>query len=186
MLFQKKSAFLLLTIFIIFYSICTCWTTPETVHHSIACAHGNVSIIKEHKEILVSDDKSFGGHVSLESWLEYTLMPEIIKQTGATHIDHLIVSSSNARTFTALKNTLQRFCIRNLYLPGWQGRIPNHHYRTYRELKREAERQKCNLFFIHKKKRIVNNWYQLTPTGYRNKDKYKLAQFKLCPFKNKK
>ena len=73
---------------------------------------------------------------SYESWISYTLLPEIIQKTGRMDIDHLIVFKLNSRILDALQFLATKITIKNIYLPWWQGKIPPFAWRSYVKLKK--------------------------------------------------
>jgi hypothetical protein len=73
---------------------------------------------------------------SYESWISYTLLPELVQKTGTMSIDHLIVVKFNKRILDALQFFATKTTIKNIYLPVWKGKIPPFAWRSYVGLKK--------------------------------------------------
>jgi len=73
---------------------------------------------------------------SYESFISYTLLPEIIQKTGQMSIDHLIVFKFNQRLLNALQFLATKITIKNIYIPAWRGRIPQFAWSSYIQLKK--------------------------------------------------
>ena len=169
----------LIILVVLFYGICALSGTPEIVHSELACSKGIVSVIKDNSEVIVYEQNGFGRTATLESWLEYTLMPEVIKKTGKTSIDHFAVSSVNVRTLRAIKKFTSTVPVRTLYIPGWQKIIPSRLYAAYQELKWVCKKNNTKLVYVHNRDRTINDRYLLQSNGYKDKEDYQIAQFSL-------
>ena len=88
---------------------------------SIDCNKGTVHIFKHNNQIVIIDPGVIGRRLSAPSWCEYTLMPALAKQLGTNTIDHLIVLQPNRIIFEVLINLQEKICIKNIYIPFWQG-----------------------------------------------------------------
>ena len=76
-------------------------------HVTIMQGAQKMHIIKTHGKIYAFDCGALGARPSSQSWIEYTLMPTMIKTIGATHLDMLILCKSNSRTQQAAQNLMQ-------------------------------------------------------------------------------
>lgn len=167
----------LLILAVAFYSIGAWWKIPEEVTSTLGVGHGSIILLKRHKEVMVIDDGSLSRQTSLESWFEYTLIPEVLKKTGSSTIDHLVITSNCERVFKALKNSLVRLSVKNIYLPGWKGMLPARHYYAYKDLKKAAEQKKCSLVFMFECPRSISSFGVLKPQGWCAKPGYESMQF---------
>ncbi|MBP6870093.1 hypothetical protein KBC04_04375 [Candidatus Babeliales bacterium] len=64
-------------------------------------------LIKARGKVYAFDCGALGARPSSLSWIEYTLIPTVIKAIGATHIDALILCKSNSRTAQAAKECMK-------------------------------------------------------------------------------
>jgi hypothetical protein len=92
-----------------------------------------------------------------ESFISYTLMPEIIKQTGSMHIDHLVICKFNKRILDAVQFLATKMYIKNLYIPAWQGRIPPFAWRSYATLKKTIVANNGTIKSISYKKQLTHD-----------------------------
>ena len=116
----------------------------------IACNKGNVHIIQRENHLIVIDPGVIGRRLSAPSWCEYTLMPALAKQCGTHTIDHLIILQPNRIIFEALLSLQEKICIKNIYIPFWNGQMPSFWLRNFMKLKHACYKNNCNLIRIGK------------------------------------
>ena len=121
---------------------------PLTSINTLACNKGHITIIKAHNQLIIIDPGVIGRRLSAPSWCEYTLLPHLAKQYGANSIDHLIVLQPNRIIFDALASLQEKICIKNLYLPLWEGQLPFYWWRSYSILRKQCSAKQCKLIRI--------------------------------------
>lgn len=99
--------------------------------NSVAFNNDEVPILHYAQKTVVIDSGVIGKRASAVSWVNYTLVPELIKKTGRLIIDHLIVMQPSIRTFEALAALSVKVQIKNIYLPVWSGAMPRGIWRHY-------------------------------------------------------
>lgn len=124
------------------------------VIQKIPCNKGEITLINHNNAVIVIDPGYLASKPSYESYISYTLLPEIIQRTGKLQIDHLIVFKFNKRILDALQFLATKLTIRDLYIPAWRGRIPSFAWRSYVKLKRTIAEQNGRIFSISYKKRL--------------------------------
>ena len=133
---------------------CAYLAVPAYSHDSIVtidCNKGRVHILKHSNRIIVIDPGVIGRRLSAASWCEYTLLPALAKQLGTNTIDHLIILQPNRIIFDALISLQEKICIKNIYIPFWQGDMPSFWLRSFMALKRNCQKYNCNLVRIGNK-----------------------------------
>jgi hypothetical protein len=120
----------------------------------IPCNKGEITLINHNNAVIVIDPGYLASRPSYESYISYSLLPEIIQRTGKLHIDHLIVFKFNKRILDALQFLATKLTIRDLYIPAWRGRIPGFAWRSYVKLKRTIAENNGRIFSISYKKRL--------------------------------
>lgn len=130
---------------------------------SIDCNKGTVHIFKHNNQIVIIDPGVIGRRLSAPSWCEYTLMPALAKQLGTNTIDHLIVLQPNRIIFEALINLQEKICIKNIYIPFWQGEMPSFWVRSFMALKRSCQKHACTLIRLGNKPITISNCTTITP-----------------------
>jgi len=105
---------------------------------TIACNNHRdaLTLINHHNTRILIDPGFIAARPSFESTISYTIIPELIKKTGNTTIDHLVVYKINKRVFDALTFLATKITIKNLYLPWWTGKIPPFAWQSYVALKK--------------------------------------------------
>ncbi len=104
------------------------------VASGVACVTYNTEelpILHYAQKTVVVDPGIIGKRASAVSWVNYTLVPELIKKTGRLIIDHLIIMQPSIRTFEALVALSAKVQIKNIYLPFWKGTMPRGIWRHY-------------------------------------------------------
>lgn len=132
---------------------------PYTEHNiitTIPCNKGQITLINNNT-LTVIDPAFIASRPNYESFISYTLVPEIIQKTGAMQIDHLIVCKLNKRILDAIQFLATKMLIKNLYIPAWKGRIPPCAWRSYVSLKKTIAAHKGNIKSISYKKQIDHN-----------------------------
>lgn len=142
--------------------ICTCTALKFfpyrcDVIQKIPCNKGEITLINHNNAIILIDPGYLASKQSYESYISYTLLPEIIQRTGKLHIDHLIIFKFNKRILDAIQFLSTKLTIRDLYIPAWRGRIPSFAWQSYVKLKRTISEQNGRLFSISYKKRLHLN-----------------------------
>ena len=98
---------------------------------SIPCNKGSVTLIHVENQLILIDPGVIGQRISAPSWIEYTLMPDIIKTTGKTEIDLVIVLQPSLMTFQAMQTLVSKMRVHTLYLITWQGTAPKNWWRSF-------------------------------------------------------
>lgn len=125
-------------------------TTIET----ITCNRGEITLINHHDTLIMIDPAFIALKPSYESWISYTLIPEIIQKTGRMSIDYLIVFKFNKRLLDALQFLATKIIIKNIYIPAWKGRIPSFAWYSYAQLKKTVTAYDGKIMSVSYNKKI--------------------------------
>lgn len=146
-LFYKKTGSLHRSI-ISFISILLCfmlyaqYIQPTRNYLTPACNAGVVHIIQTpHRLTVVDPGGAIGQRASSMSWVQFTLVPYIIKQTGKTTIDHLVLLEPGTFLLQAITQLTRCITVKNLYLINWQGSLKKSGRKAYFGLKRSVQEQ---------------------------------------------
>lgn len=120
-------------------------STPHDLCSSISCNGGQVHVIYSNKKTVIIDPGVIGKRISAASWVEYTLIPEIIKLTGSTTIDHFIMLQPSQMTFEAATTLCSKMIVGTIYLPCWEGTLNKSGWRAFFNLKRCASERGCSI-----------------------------------------
>ncbi len=124
---------------------------------TIACNKGQVTLIKHGNTLSMVDPGYIASRPNYESFISYTLLPEIVQKTGSLTIDHLVICKFNKRVLDAVQFLATKMYIKNLYIPAWQGKIPPFAWRSYVDLKRTILAQNGTIKSISYKKQLNND-----------------------------
>lgn len=91
-------------------------SVPATIT-SIPCNKGYIILINAYNKLLLIDPGVLGQKLSTPTWVEYNLVPSIIKSTGRTSIDGVILLKPNATTIKAFNAFRLSLAVGDVYLP---------------------------------------------------------------------
>ena len=168
--FYKPSYFVLITIIVIaflimqhkrlgrlFPSICALFcllfistgylisTRPHNKKHIIECGRRKVTVIVKDKSIELHDNGALAAKLSPDSWVQYTFLSELTKKTGATHIDHVIITNPGALTFQALTVLCNHIIVKKISIPYFTKELSKYGWRNYFEFNRVVKKEKIKL-----------------------------------------
>jgi len=123
----------------------------------ISCHKGEITLINRDNTFIMVDPGYMASRPSFESFIAYTLLPEIVQKTGKLSIDHVIVFKFNKRILDALGFLATKISIKNVYIPYWQGKIPRFAWQSYAKLKRTIVENDGKIHSISYKKQIHKN-----------------------------
>lgn len=129
---EYRVSALAMLLFISIATLRTCFMQYPRIL-TLECGNGSVIIIKtDQKTILI--DCGYLKRVK-DDWIEYTLMPALIKNFGAVHLDQLIEMYISTNTFNALHTLLKHVSVNELYMIYWHGQSHESLLRAYGRLK---------------------------------------------------
>jgi len=107
------------------------YTSKQEPVTSIACNNGHVHILYTDKQTVLIDPGVLGARISSASWVEFTLVPTMIKMTGQTTIEHLVLLQPSQLTFDAIRALCNACRVKRIYMPLWQGPMTQGQKRSY-------------------------------------------------------
>lgn len=117
----------------------------------IECHTKQVIGLYADKQLVLIEPGACGRLKSAQSWIDYTCMPAIIKASGATRIDHLIICQPGQRIFETMCALLTKMAVSHLYLIVWDGTLSKKTWASYFKLCSTAKEQGCTITRIGKK-----------------------------------
>lgn len=109
---------------------------PKNNYYNLHCNKGTVHIFQKSNTITVVDPGYLGSRGSSLSWAQYTLIPYLLKKTGSTVIDHLILLKPGTFLFQAVTQLTRCITIKNVYLILWEGPMNKNGLYAYSLLKK--------------------------------------------------
>lgn len=124
---------------------------PANNYWPISCNNGTIPIIQSNNKITVIDPGFIGQRTSATSWVQYSLVPHLIKQSSKNTIDHLILLKPGTFLFEAIEQLCRCATIKNIYLVYWQGTMKKSGLHAYGDLKKMITSQQIKLIRIGNK-----------------------------------
>lgn len=79
--------------------------------------YDHMDVIRYKGHTFCIDHGAFSRKRSPQSWIDYTLLPDLVSHTGSPKIDTMITYKNNKRTYRAAKQLERQACIQNLHFP---------------------------------------------------------------------
>ncbi len=118
-------------------------TQPYSQEIKVPCGKKEVKITTFGKTVILKDCGLFSVKKSRQSWVQYTLLPEIIKKTGLLDIELIIVDNADGATFEVLKEIIFNARVKKIVLPYFIRTLTSREWRSFYEFKKIASQQKC-------------------------------------------
>lgn len=130
-----RSSICLLLLLVGFWTYAWYLQRSTPAHIPIACNNGAVHLICHQGTLTLIDPGYLGKTMGAPSWVQFTLIPQIIQRTGHTILDHVIVLQPNTMTLKAVESLMIKMPIKNLYIPYWNGLLTPSGLHTYGTIK---------------------------------------------------
>src|SRR5690606_23945393 len=115
---SKKQLITLVSIFIATIIGLKLYPYTQKPHvHPVECGKKNLYIFTHPSETIVFDSSALGTKTSIDSWISFTFVSELLKQTGKFTIDHFILRTVSNRALQTLEKINELCPIAHLYLP---------------------------------------------------------------------
>lgn len=143
-----KQRILAYSLILISFIIVARWNTePFFIKRITYVNQKSLTIIHTQHKTIVIDRGIFNTIQSLESWLEYTLVPHLIQNTGKSTIDFLITLHPNGFTPKTLLTFMEKCSINYLIMPYCSATKPSLKY-GLSQLKRTLYKKQINHILI--------------------------------------
>ncbi len=145
-------------LFMLFIAICCImklFPYQYNAVETITSHNKTLYLINHDNKLALIDNGVFSARLSSESFITYTLIPEIIKKTGKMHINHLIVHKVNKRTFDAIAFLSTKMHIKHVYVPWWMGKISSSAWASYVKLKKSLSLSNGKIISLSNKRPLL-------------------------------
>ena len=149
----------------------------------IACHKGELTLINLNSTLLLIDPGVLTMRPSYESYISYTLIPDIIQKKGTLYLDIVITNKFNKRIFDALSFLATKVHIKKVYFPAWNGKIPLFAWRSYIQCKHIIKENGGTLIPLSSKKIVFSDsssLLSLEPSKEKDISYYDATYKKLC------
>jgi len=107
----------------------------------VACGNKRVCAVAVNQALIVQDRGAFSTKKSGASWVQYTLLPELIKKLGSHTIEKVVVEESNGNSFAALKELCLHARVKKIVLPYFLRTLEKHEWRSYYALMEAVKKE---------------------------------------------
>jgi len=104
-------------------SIALMYTNATKQVQAIPCNNGSLTLICNQSKTMLIDPGYLGSRTASASYVQYTLVPSIIKSAGTLTIDALIILKLTMTTLQAIAAMSQRMTIHTIYVPALKGQL---------------------------------------------------------------
>jgi hypothetical protein len=133
-------------------SLLLCVTTSYLVYSRprlnlfhVACGKHQVMVMTKQNKVVIKDNGAFSKKLSPDSWVQFTLLPELTKRTGKTTVCQVVVTNPNTLTFQALTSLCKHAQVKSIELPYWDKEQTKAGWHAFFELKRTIEQEKVQI-----------------------------------------
>jgi hypothetical protein len=109
---------------------------PKVYVAAIACCDETVLLIRVHDKTILIDQGALGKRLSSSSWVEYTLVPKLLKTCGTSRIDHLILLKPGILLLKTVASLAHCSTLKMVHFVTWQGDPGRSFFKAYGALRR--------------------------------------------------
>lgn len=133
------------------------YVQPYSQEIKVSCGKKAAQVIVIGSSIVIKDNGLFSLKKAGQSWVEYNLLPDIIKKTGSLTVELVVAQCADGNTFQALKELLLHASVKKIILPYFLHNLSAYEWRLFYEFKALAKKENCiiirkkDIFYEHKK-----------------------------------
>ena len=116
---------------------------PYSQEIKLSCGKKIAQAIVIGSSIVIKDNGVFSLKKAGQSWVEYNLLPDIIKKTGSLSIELVVAQCADGNTFQALKELLSHARVKKVVLPYFLRNLSSYEWRLFYEFKALAQKENC-------------------------------------------
>ena len=131
------------------------YVKPYSQEIKVFCGKKAAQVIVLGSSIVIKDNGVFSLKKAGQSWVEYNVLPEIIKKSGCLEIELVIVEKADGNTFQALKELLLHASVKRIIVPYFLHNLSSYEWRLFYEFKALAKKENC--IIIRKKDNFYEN-----------------------------
>lgn len=118
---------------------------------NVSCFKKELTILRTGNSTTIIDPGTIGSKVTAPTWVNFTLVPSLIK-SGINNIDNLIILKPSSTVFKAVTTLIKKIDIKNIYLVSWSGELNNTGWANWQELLSEIKQNNINFVLLEKNK----------------------------------
>lgn len=113
------------------------------VHLEIPYQRESLVVIRNDNQTVLVDPGLLGQKKSTIQWVEYTLVPTLIKSCGTSTIDYLILLQPTMFLFDTVEKLAHCCSIKNVYIPYWHGSPSRNYWYSYHAAMKTLRSSNC-------------------------------------------
>jgi len=126
-------------------------TQPAQLHTTLSCFKKDMELIRQDNQTLLIDQGALCERANPASWVQYHLVPDLIRATGSMHVDYLIITRPTIRALEAAAALIQHANVHKLYYPTIEGEMTGSHRGAFRRFYAIAKENGIELRQIKRK-----------------------------------
>lgn len=135
---------------------------PTNLHTELVCITKQCKLIRNSNQTALIDHGAFSERANPASWIQYHFIPDLIKKTGSTSVEHLILPRPTIRALEAAIALMQHAHVATIYYPIIQGELSGSHRAVFRKWYAVAKSSGVRLVRIHRKTSFAVGTSELT------------------------
>ncbi len=100
---------------------------PAQLTTTLPCFKKEMELIRSDNQTMLIDRGALCERANPASWVQYHLVPDLIRATGSLRIDHLIIPRPTIRALEAAAALMQHADVQHLYYPTIEGEMSGSH-----------------------------------------------------------
>ena len=144
---------------------------------TIAYNNAELKLLYADNQLVLIDPGILGSKISAPSWVEFTLVPQIIQMTGKTTIDQIVILQPSQLTFDSLTTLAMTCQIKKIYIPLWKGAMTKNQKRSYARFMQTIKNNNISIVRIKSMTHIELGTEKLTLSPLRQKIKTKSMEY---------
>ncbi len=124
-------------------------TQPAQLNTTLSCFKKDMELIREDNQTLLIDQGALCERANPASWVQYHLVPDLIRATGSMHVDHLVITRPTIRALEAAAALMQHANVQKLYYPTIEGEMIGSHRGAFRRFYAIGKENGVELLRVH-------------------------------------
>jgi len=157
-------------------SYCSYNRSDKSIWSIVTQSGKKLTVVNYPKKRLLIDQGALASTRNPLAWVNYTIIPELIKNQGLLEIDEIIILNPSTMLFKVLALLCNKMKIKIISMPSWKGSLKNNDWAAWQELMEAIKKNNMSLKFITKPTIISlgnNEQILCTPTAKKiNKNRY--------------
>jgi selenophosphate synthase len=113
--------------------------------HTLSCVKKDMLLVRQDNQTILIDQGALCERANVSAWVQYHLVPDIIRATGSLTIDHFVIPRPTIRALEAAAALMQHAQVGTLYYPVIEGELVGSYRTAFRKCYAIAKEHGVNL-----------------------------------------